>query len=114
LGIIAGDTRQAQQLSGFLGFIGLIPLWFAGVLIQSPNSPLAVGLTLFPLTGPIFALLRMSFVEIPLWQLGLSLVFLLVSLVLGIWLVSRVFRIAMLMYGQSFNLKQVASSLKEV
>jgi ABC-2 type transport system permease protein len=114
LGIIAGDTRQAQQLSGFLGFIGLIPLWFAGVLIQSPNSPLAVGLTLFPLTGPIFALLRMSFVEIPLWQLGLSLVFLLVSLVLGIWLVSRIFRIAMLMYGQSFNLKQVVSSLKEV
>lgn len=113
LGIIAGDTQQAQQLAGFLGFLGLFPLWFTGVLIGNPNSPLAVGLTLFPLTAPIFALLRMTFVEIPLWQLGLSLALLVASLVLGVWFVSRIFRIAMLMYGKSFSVRQIFSTLRQ-
>lgn len=113
LGILAGDTQQAQQWAGFLGFFGLFPLWFAGLLIQAPNSPLAIGLTLFPLTGPIFALLRMALVEVPVWQLALSMAILVVSLLIGIWFVTRIFRAAMLMYGKSFRPKQILLALRE-
>ena len=111
LGIIAGDSQQAQQLAGMLGFFAFMPLAFLSVILQAPNGPLAVGLTLFPFTAPIFGLIRMSMTEIPIWQLALSLLLVVASLAAGLAIVSRVFRSAMLLYGQSFRVKQIVQVL---
>jgi ABC-2 type transport system permease protein len=113
LGIIAGDTQQAQQLAGFLGFLGMLPLWLAGVLLEAPNSAVAVGLSLFPFTGPIFSLFRMSLTEVPLWQLVTCFGILVVSLFAGIWAVTRIFRAAMLMYGQALRPRDLWRALKQ-
>jgi ABC-2 type transport system permease protein len=113
LGIIAGDTQQAQQLAGFLGFIGMSPLWLAGVLLEAPNSATAVGLSLFPFTGPIFSLFRMSLTEVPLWQLVTCFGILVLSLLAGIWAVTRIFRAAMLMYGQALRPREIWRALKQ-
>ncbi|MEJ2265958.1 MAG: ABC transporter permease [Anaerolineales bacterium] len=113
IGIIAGDSQQAQQLAGFLGFLGMAPLWIAGALLNAPNSGLAVALTLFPLTGPILALLRMALTEVPLWQLGASFGLLVLSLVAGIWAVSRLFRVAMLMYGQALGPREIVRAMRQ-
>ncbi len=113
LGIIAGDTQQAQQLAGFLGFLGMVPLWFAGILLDAPNSATAVGLSLFPFTGPIFILFRMTLTEVPLWQLLTSFGILILSLLAGIWMVTRIFRAAMLMYGQALKPREIWRALKQ-
>ncbi len=113
LGLIAGDSRQAQQLAGILGFVGLTPMWLVAPLVMAPNGPLAVGLTLFPLTAPVVALLRMSLSEVPSWQLALSLVLLLLGLAASIWLVTRLFRTAMLLYGQALRPRQVWQALRQ-
>jgi ABC-2 type transport system permease protein len=113
LGLIAGDSRQAQQLAGLLGLVGLAPLWLAGLLVNAPHAPLAVALTLFPLTAPIVSLMRMAFGQVPFWQLAASLVLLIASLVASIWLVARIFRAAMLMYGQALRPRQLWQALKE-
>ena len=73
LGIIAGDRQQAQQLAGWLGVLGLAPFWMLGAILSDANSALAVGLTLFPLSAPSVALMRMIFTEVPAWQLALSM-----------------------------------------
>lgn len=112
IGIIAGDSQQAQQLAGFLGFLGMAPLWFAGVLVEAPNGAVAVGLSLFPLTGPIFSLLRMALTEVPSWQLAASFGILVVSLAAGIWAVARIFRVAMLMYGQALSPRQIVRAMR--
>lgn len=114
IGIIAGDTQQAQQLAGFLGFFGLVPMWFIGILIESPEGPLSVGLSLFPFTGPIVSLIRMSFVEVPFWQLAAGFSILVVSLLVAVWLVARIFRAAMLLYGKGFHLGELARSFRQV
>lgn len=113
LGVIAGDSQQAQQLAGVLGMLGLAPLWFMGLLINALNGPLAVGLTLFPLTAPIIGLFRMALVEVPTWQLITSLAILMASLIGSIWLVARIFRAAMLMYGQALRPQQLLQALRE-
>jgi len=113
LGVIAGDSQQAQQLAGVLGMLGLAPLWFLGLLINALDGPLAVGLTMFPLTAPMIGLLRMALVEVPTWQLITSLVILLASLIGSIWLVARIFRAAMLMYGQALRPRQILQALRE-
>lgn len=113
LGIIAGDRQQARQLSGLLGFIGLAPLYLMGLLVNHIDGPLAIGLTLFPLTAPIIALFRMALTQVPTWQLLASLLILLVSLTVSVWLVGRIFRSAMLMFGQSQRPKQIWRALRQ-
>ncbi len=113
LGIIAGDSQQAQQLAGILGFLGLVPLWLLGMLVDKPDGPLAVALTLFPLSSPMVALFRMSLTDVPTWQLVASLALIIASLAGSVWLVARIFRAAMLMYGQVLRPKQVMRALRE-
>jgi len=107
LGVIAGDQQQARQFSGLLGLIGLAPLYLMGALVNNLDGPLALGLTWFPLTAPIVALFRMALSPVPTWQLYVSLAILIVSLVAGIWFVARIFRSAMLLYGQALRPKQI-------
>jgi ABC-2 type transport system permease protein len=112
LGIIAGDSQQAQQLASMLGLIGLVPLWLAGVLVTNSNGPLAVALTLFPLTSPMVSLIRMTLTTVPDWQLGLALALIIVSLLLSVWFVVRIFRAAMLLYGQALRPRAVWQALR--
>jgi ABC-2 type transport system permease protein len=113
LGVIAGDKQSARQLSGMLGFIGMGPLYVLSAIIDNLGGALGVGLTLFPLTAPTIALFRMTLSEVPTWQLGASLAIILVTLAAGVWFVARVFRAAMLMYGQTLGPKQILRALRE-
>jgi len=113
LGIIAGDEQQARQLAGMLGFIGFGPLYFMSIIIDNLDGPLGVGLTLFPLTAPTIALFRMTLTEVPTWQLATSFAILTVSLAVAVWFVARIFRAAMLMYGQTLQPRQILRALRE-
>jgi len=113
LGIIAGDIEQARQLAGMLGFLGMAPLYFMGVVVTAIDGPLAVGLTLFPLTAPTITLFRLALTDIPFWQLLSSLGILLLCLTASVWGVSRVFRATMLLYGQKLKLPQIWEAVKQ-
>jgi ABC-2 type transport system permease protein len=112
LGIIAGDRQQARQLAGMLGFIGMAPLYLVSVVVAAPDGPAAVALTMFPLTSPMLALLRMVLTEVPTWQLATSAAIVIVTLGVNVWFVARIFRAAMLMYGQSLRPKQIWRALR--
>ncbi len=113
LGVIAGESQQAQQLAGFLGFVSLVPLWLIGQIVEAPDGPLAIALTLFPLTGPLIGLVRMSLTDVPTWQLAGSLALITTTLAGSIWIVARIFRAAMLMYGKVLRPGQIVRALRE-
>lgn len=112
LGIVAGDSQQARQLAGILGFLGLAPLWLAGVIVNAPDGPLALALTFFPVTSPMVSLLRMALAEVPLWQLLVALALIVVSLIGSIWFVAHIFRAAMLLYGQTLRPRAIWQALR--
>ncbi|MBX3011896.1 MAG: ABC transporter permease [Caldilineaceae bacterium] len=112
LGILAGDSQQAQQLAGMLGFFTVAPFWLLGVVAGSPNGLLAAALTFFPLTAPMFSLIRMSLTVVPVWQLFASLMLLLLTLLLSLWAVARIFRTAMLLYGQRLRPRTLWQALR--
>jgi ABC-2 type transport system permease protein len=112
LGIIAGDRQQAQQLAGALGLIGLSPLYVLTALLNAPGGSFAVALTLFPLTSPMIALIRMVLTEVPTWQLAAAFGIIVLSLLGSIWAVSRIFRAAMLIYGQTLRPREIWQALR--
>lgn len=111
LGIIAGDSQQARQLAGILGLAALAPLWLMGAIVADPNGTPAVALTLFPLTSPTVGLIRMVFGEVPTWQLLAGFGGIVISLLFGIWAVARIFRAAMLLYGQALRPRAIWQAL---
>jgi ABC-2 type transport system permease protein len=82
------------------------------LLMSNPNSPLAVGLSLFPLTAPLTLLMRDGLTILPAWQVALSSAILVVTAVATIWLAGRAFRIGMLRYGKRLKLSEIFTRQK--
>jgi len=106
-GATASDTREAQQIAGMFTLPVVVPFYLIVPLMESPNSPLSVGLSIFPLTAPISLTMRAAFTDVPAWQIGISLGLLVVCAVGAIWVAGRVFRLGMLRYGKRITLREI-------
>lgn len=78
---------------------------FAGV--RNPNSGLMVFASLFPLFSPIVMPFRMAF-NPPWWQIGLSLLLVVLAAFFFVWLAGRIYRIGILLYGKKVSLKEIS------
>ena len=107
IGATVSEAREGQQMVGIISLPIWIPYMLAGLLMSNPNSPLALGLSLFPLTAPLTMLLRDSLTILPAWQIALSAVIQVLSAIGAIWLTGRAFRLGMLRYGQRLKLRAV-------
>ena len=80
---------------------------FAIIIMRSPNSLLAVALSIFPFTAPTLMPLRTVFVVVPLEQILVSAVIQVVFAVFSIWLAARAFELGMLRYGQRLSFREL-------
>lgn len=111
IGAAVTDLRQGQQISGFLQFTFWLPFFFLGLVFGSPDSPVLVVLSLFPLTSLSTIALRWGATVLPWWQLVTAWV-LVAGSALGMLMVApRVFRRGMLRYGQHMKLGGLVEAL---
>ena len=109
VGATVSEASEGQQIMGLFTIPIWLPYLFIGVFIQNPNSPLAIAMSLFPLTAPMTIIIRLSFTTIPIWQVIASITILVLSAIGSVWLVGRAFRLGMLRYGQRLHWKEVFS-----
>jgi ABC-2 type transport system permease protein len=112
IGISVTATSEGQQASGILSLLCFSPYWFSFIFIESPDSPLAVFLTLFPFSSAITLLMRWEFTDVPAWQLITSWLILAGSAVLALFLVSRLLHLGMLRYGQRLTLREITAAFR--
>lgn len=113
IGAISSNAREGGNLSLFYILLGFSPLWFASLLFAFPNSSIWVGLTIFPVTAPVQTMLRMGISDIPLWQILTSIGVLGFSIIVGLYLSIKIFRMYMLMYGKRPRFADIIHSLKD-
>ncbi len=111
LGALVPNLREASQATIVVIFPLIIPIVLLSVLINDPNSTLAVILSLFPLTSPVAMMTRLSAGNVPLWQTTLSAVLLAVTAVMIVRSVARMFRAQTILSGQPFSRKLFFSTL---
>ena len=111
LGALVPNLREASQATFIIILPLIIPLMFISALIESPNSALAVGMSLFPLTAPVAMMTRLAGTQVPFWQPLLAALLLVLTAVLVIRAVAGMFRAQTLLSGQSFSLKLFLRSL---
>jgi ABC-2 type transport system permease protein len=105
IGALVPSMREASQLTTVVIIPLIIPLMFISILIQSPNSTLAVVLSLFPLTAPVAMMTRLASTQVPLWQIGLALVLLALTALYFIRAAAGLFHAQNLLTGKSLSAK---------
>jgi ABC-2 type transport system permease protein len=109
VGATVTGASEGQQILGLFTIPIWLPYILVAVFIQNPNSPLAIAMSLFPLTAPMTIAMRMGFTSIPTWQYLASFVILIISAAGAIWLAGRAFRMGMLRYGQRLRWREIFS-----
>ena len=107
VGSICSSEQDAQQLQGLVTIPMVVPILVLMLIVQSPNSSVAVVMSLIPFFTPMVMLGRIVVLEPPLWQILLGIALMVLSIYLAVSFSARVFRVGILMYGKRPSLPEV-------
>jgi ABC-2 type transport system permease protein len=100
IGSLGTSWKESQQMSGMAVMPLVMPLIMMPVFLETPNGPVAQFLSYFPFTAPIGMMLRIAAGGGSAWEVALSAVVLIITVVLSVKFAARLFRLSLLMYGQ--------------
>jgi ABC-type Na+ efflux pump permease subunit len=110
IGAACNDMRETQTLVMPVMFLGMLPMFALMNLVERPNGPLAMGLSLFPFSAPIVSVIRMSVPPgMPLWQTLTSITIVLAATIGCVYVSGRILRVGLLMQGKPLNIRQLLS-----
>ncbi|WP_158751141.1 ABC transporter permease [Acidobacterium sp. S8] len=112
---LAATCESEQELQQYAP-LAAVPVWLSfsmiTFIVSNPNSFWSVAISLFPPCAPIAMFLRIASQFPPLWQIALSIVLLLLSVVVVVWFASRIYRIGILMYGKRATVPEMLRWLR--
>ncbi|MDQ3845872.1 MAG: ABC transporter permease, partial [Bacteroidota bacterium] len=104
------DAQDAQSLT----FPITLPIILGIVIminsINDPSSSLATWASIVPFTSPIVMMSRIPFGvpdTVPYWQLGLSMLLLVIGFLFTTWLSAKIYRTGILLYGKKPTWKEM-------
>jgi ABC-2 type transport system permease protein len=104
---MVNSEQEAQQFLIPVGLFIVVPIIMMTYIITNPSSQTSVLMSLVPFFAPIIMLARIAVEMPPFWQIALCLA-LMVATILGmIWVVGRIYRVGVLMYGKRPTLPEI-------
>jgi ABC-2 type transport system permease protein len=104
---VGEDINEAQSLT----LPVMMPLMFSMYIgfsaVNAPDSSLAVWSSMIPLLSSIVMPVRLPF-DPPWWQIGVSVVSLIIFSIFLVWIAARIYRVGILMYGKKASFKELA------
>jgi ABC-2 type transport system permease protein len=97
------DPQEAQSLMLPITLPVVFSFVIMTVVVQDPGGPLATWASIIPFSSPIVMMARIPAGvpgTVPYWQLGLSMVLLVLGFLGTTWLAGKIYRIGILMYGK--------------
>ena len=113
IGLLLGNNQEAESVGPLFFMVAFIPLWFIVPITSDINGPLAVALSTLPISSILTTGLRSIFIEIPVWQLLLSVSVQLIMIIGALWLAIRTFRIGMLRTGNRIRLNELFPRIQQ-
>jgi len=111
---IGGAVDQDADTQQFMLPVS-IPLVFSvmmvGVIINQPDSPLAIWMSFIPFTSPVTMMMRIPF-GVPIWQIWVSAGLLISGFIATTWLAAKIYKTGILMYGKKVNYLEIWKWLK--
>lgn len=101
IGAAADSIQEAQSLSAIFSLAALSPVFFIFLFLKDPNGLWPMVLSFVPFTASTSMIMRLSLTDVPAWQMGLSMLLLVVTTAVVVRLSAWAFQIGMLMTGKS-------------
>jgi ABC-2 type transport system permease protein len=104
------DTQQFMLPVTVPLILALVSLNF---VLNNPDGPVSFWLSMIPFTSPIVMMARIPFnPPVQLWEVGLSMTFLIAGFIFTTWIAGRVYRTGILMYGKKPTIKELFKWIK--
>jgi ABC-2 type transport system permease protein len=106
IGSAVDNDTETQQFMLPVMIPIILGLMVAMGTMQNPESSLSFWCSIIPLTAPIVMMARIPF-GVPYWQIGISMVIMLVTFIAFVWMAAKVYRTGILMYGKKTSWKEM-------
>src|SRR5438552_63804 len=112
LGAMTSSEQELQQMNMFL----MLPLIACSLVIlrvvRDADGAVAQAFSFFPFCTPLIMYVRIVLHQPPAWQIALSIVGLILTILAVLCFASCIYRVAILMYGKKPNLPEILRWLK--
>lgn len=108
IGAACNDLKDSQNMMTPVMLLVMVPVFTAGSVLRAPDGTIALVLSLVPTAAPFLMLLRISLQPgPPLWQIGLSVLFMACTALAVVWAAGKIFRTGLLMQGKSATMAEM-------
>ncbi len=111
LGSLVSRVEDVQQLILPVTFLIMIAFFIAIFGLGVPDATFITITSFIPFFSPMIMFLRVGMIEVPVWQIALSMGILLGTIYLFAMIGARIYRGGVLMYGASRSLKDLKNAL---
>ncbi|MGP4061947.1 ABC transporter permease [Halobacillus sp. H74] len=112
LGSLVSRLEDAQQIVAPMMMLIIAAFLIAMFGLGMPEAKFITISSYFPFFTPLIMFLRVGMLDIPVWEIALSIGILVASIALLGWLGARIYRGGVLMYGKSSSLKDLKTALQ--
>ncbi|WP_027956548.1 ABC transporter permease [Halobacillus kuroshimensis] len=112
LGSLVSRLEDAQQMTAPMIMLIVAAFMIAMFGLASPDSTFITISSYFPFFTPLIMFLRVGMLDVPVWEVSLSLAVLIGSIALLGWIGARIYRGGVLLYGKSSSLKDLKAALQ--
>ena len=111
IGAMVNSHEDTQQYMMPITVLVLFAFYAGFFSAQNPDGPLAFWSSLIPFTSPIVMMVRVPF-GVPWWQMLLSVILLVLTVILIVKLAAKIYRVGILMYGKKPTYGEIVKWLK--
>ncbi len=107
IGAAFNNVQEAQQFSTVVVMFLIAPMMIFIVILNDPDSTLAVVSSLIPFFTPLLMLLRIAVKMPPWWQIALGYLLTTATTIFMIAVCARIYRVGILMHGKKPTIKEM-------
>ena len=107
MGTFFTSEQEAQQSSGIISLVAVLPMVFASYFITNPGSTFTIGLTYVPPLTPFMMIIRLGTGTVEINEIIYATVLMAFSCWFMLGVSGKIFRTAILLYGKKITLNEV-------
>ena len=107
MGTFFTSEQEAQQSSGIISVIAVLPIAFASYFITNPGSSFTIASSYFPPLTPFMMIIRLGTESVGINEIFLTTVLMILSCWFLLKISGKIFRTAILLYGKKVTIKEV-------
>ena len=112
MGTFFTSEQEAQQSSGIISLVAVMPILFASYFITNPGSAFTIGASYIPPLTPFMMIIRVGTGTVDYPEILYTTILMLISCWALLKLSGKIFRTAVLLYGKKVTLKEIIKWIK--